>query len=133
MLKTASETDTVTRPDIAELIHRLSDDSRRWAEAELALARMELGELRDNAIRGVVFAVVALAAAFCALVVLSQAAVVLLAPYVGGYGLAALIVGGALLVIVAISAMMLRSSFSWKTDSIFFRWFSGRSSTGERR
>lgn len=133
MLKTASEAETVTRPDIAELIQRLSDDSRRWAEAELRLARIELRDLRNNAVRAVAFAIVAFAAAFCALVVLSQAAVVFLAPVVGGYGWAAMVVAGVLLVIVAISVMVLRSSMSWKADSLFFRWFSSHSTAEQRR
>jgi len=132
MLKHTDEMQEANRPEIRELIERLSAEGRSWAEAELALARAELGELKGQAIRAVTFAIVGFAAVFCALVVFSQAAIAFLTPYVDGTGVAALIVGFVLLLLVVLSYFVMRSAFSWRTDSIFFRWF-GRSPQGGAR
>ena len=132
MLKHSDETQEGTRPDIRHLLERLSADGRGWAEAELALARAEIGELKGQAIKAVTFAILGLAAVFTALVVLSQAGIAFLMPYVDGPGVAALIVGLVLLVLVVICALVMRSAFSWRTESIFFRWFGHRSSGGNR-
>ena len=132
MLKHSDETQEGTRPDIRHLLERLSADGRGWAEAELALARAEIGELKGQAIKAVTFAILGLAAVFTALVVLSQAGIAFLMPYVDGPGVAALIVGLVLLVLVVICALVMRSAFSWRTESIFFRWFGHRPSGGNR-
>ncbi len=132
MLKHTDEMQEANRPEISELIERLSAEGRSWAEAELALARAELGELKGQAIRAVTFAIVGFAAVFCALVVFSQAAIAFLTPHVDGPGVAALVVGGVLLLLVVLSYLVMRSAFSWRTDSIFFRWF-GRNPTGGAR
>jgi uncharacterized membrane protein YqjE len=129
MLKHTDEMHEANRPEIRELIERLSSEGRSWAEAELVLARAELGELKGQAIRAVTFAIVGFAAVFSALVVFSQAAIAFLTPYVDGTGVAALIVGFVLLLLVVVSYFVMRSAFSWRTDSIFFRWF-GRNPTG---
>lgn len=127
MLKSAMDTDTAPRPEINQLIERLQSDGRRWAAAETELAKVELGELKGKAIRAAVFAIVAFASIFCALVVFSQAGIAFLTPYVDSAGVAALIVGGFLLLLVVISVFVMRSAFSWRTESIFFRWFTRRS------
>lgn len=132
MLKHSDETQEGTRPDIRHLLERLSADGRGWAEAELALARAEIGELKGQAIKAVTFAVLGLAAVFTALVVLAQAGIAFLTPYVDGPGVAALIVGLVLLVLVVICALAMRSAFSWRTESIFFRWFGHRPTGGSR-
>ena len=127
MLKNATDRETATRPEINQLIDRLQSDGRRWATAETELAKVELGELKGKAIRAVVFAIVAFAASFCALVVLSQAGIAFLTPYVDSVGAAALIVGGVLVLLVIISLLIMRSAFSWHAESIFFRWLGRRS------
>ena len=125
MLKHAPEPGTVDRPDISELIQRLSADGKRWAEAEANLAKAELGVLKGQAFKIVAFSILAFAAIFCALVALTLAGIAFLTPYVDHAGVASLIVTGLLLVIIAISVFVIRGALSWKTESIFFRWFSG--------
>jgi len=132
MLKHADEMQEANRPEIRQLLERLSADGYGWAEAELALARAELSELKGQAIRAVTFAIIGIAAVFSALVVISQAGIFFLTPYVDGPGVAALIVGAVLLVLVATSFLMMRSAFSWRTESIFFRWFGRRPPGGAR-
>lgn len=132
MLKHSDETQEGTRPDIRHLLERLSADGRGWAEAELALARAEMGELKGQAIKAVTFAILGMAAVFTALVVLSQAGIAFLTPYVDGPGVAALIVGLVLVVLVALCALAMRSAFAWRTESIFFRWFGRHPSGGNR-
>lgn len=133
MLKQADEMQKPNRPEVRQLIDRLTTDGRGWAEAEVAMARAELGELKGQAIRAVSFGVLALAAVFCTLVVLSQAGIAFLEPYVDGQGVAALIVGGLLALLVVICILVMRSAFSWRTESIFFRWFGHRPSGGRDR
>jgi uncharacterized membrane protein YqjE len=132
MLNHADEMQEANRPEIKQLLERLSAEGRGWAEAELALAQMELVELKDQAIRAAVFAAVGFASVFTALVVFSQAGIAFLKPHVDGEGFAALIVGLVLLLIVALSGLMIRRAFSWRTESIFFRWFGRRSQHGAR-
>ena len=123
MLKHADERHDRRRPEISELLERLTGDSRSWIEAELALARVEMNELKAQAVRAAAFAVIGFAAVLCALLALSQAGIALLAPYVGGAGIAALVVCGLFVVLVIASVLGLRGVFSWQTESIFFRWF----------
>ena len=83
---------------------------------------MELGELKGQAVRALGFGLLGFAAAFCFLVVLSQAMIAFLAPQVGSTGLAALIVSGVLLVLAVVSFVLMRSAATWRAESIFFRW-----------
>ena len=126
MLKQADEMQQASRPEIRQVLDRLSADGMGWAEAELAMARAELSELKGKAIRAAIFAIIGFAAVFSALVVLSQAGIAFLAPHVGSVGVAALIVGGVLLLLVAVSFFVMRSAFAWRTESIFFRWMGRR-------
>lgn len=130
MLKSATDAESAPRPEITKLVERLQSDGRRWAKAEFQLAETELAELKGKAIRVVSFAILGFAAIFCALVVFSQAGIAFLTPYVESVGIAALIVGGILLLLVVLSILMIRSAFSWRTESIFFRWFARRPETG---
>jgi len=131
MLKSASSSTASSRPKVTELFNRLSDDGQQWAKSEVELAKIELGDLKNQAIKAVIFSIVGFAAAFCALVVLSQAAIAFLTPYVDSIGVAALIVSGILLLIVVVSFLVMRGAFSWTTESIFFRWFSGAPKNGD--
>lgn len=130
MLKHADEMQESTRPDIRQLLERLTADGRGWAEAEFALARTELNALKAQAIRAASFAVIGIASVFCALAAFSQAGIAFLTPHVDSAGVAALIVGSVFLVLVAGSALLIRNALSWRTQSVFFRWFGGRSSGG---
>lgn len=132
MLKHSDESHEGERPEIRALLERLTADGREWADAELALARAELGELKRQAIKAIVFALLGFAAVFCTLVVLSQAGIAFLTPYVDGVGVAALIVGVVLLLFVLLSFLVMRRSFTWRTESILFRWFGRRPPGGAR-
>lgn len=132
MLKHSDETQGSERPEIRALLERLSAEGRGWAEAELALAKVEIGELKRQVIKALVFAILGLAAVFCALVVLCQAAIAFVTPYVDGTGVAALIIAGVLVLLVIAVLLALRSAFAWRTESIFFRWFGRRTTTGGR-
>lgn len=131
MLKHASESGMTERPEISQLIQRLSADGRRWAEAEVNLAKAELGLLKGQAVKVAAFSILAFAATFCALVALTQAGIAFLTPYVDNAGVAGIIVFALLLAIAAVSVLIIRSAFSWKTESIFFRWFTSRTDTEE--
>lgn len=131
MLKHSDEIAEADRPEIRRLLERLSADGRGWAEAELAMARAELSELKGQAIKAVSFAILGFAAVFASLVALSQAGIAFLTPYVDGPGVAALIVGGVLLLLVIISFLVMRGAFSWRTESVFFRWFGRRPAGGQ--
>lgn len=130
MLKHSDEIAETDRPEIRLLLERLSADGRGWAEAELAMARAELSELKGQAVKAVSFAIIGFASLFAALVALSQAGIAFLTPHVDGPGVAALIVGGALLLLVIISFLVMRGAFSWRTESVFFRWFGRRPAGG---
>ena len=129
MLKQRDEMQDEERPQIRELLERLSADGKSWAEAEFALAKVELGELKGQALKAIVFAILGFAATLCALFALVQAGIAFLTPYVDGPGVAALIVGVVLVVLVVLSFLAMRSAFSWRTESVFFRWL-GRRPTG---
>ena len=131
MLKHSDQMTEADRPEIRRLLERLSADGRGWAEAEVAMARAELGELKGQAIKAVSFALIGFAAVFAALVALSQAGIAFITPYVDGPGVAALIVGGVLLLLVILSYFVMRSAFSWRTESVFFRWFGRRPAGGQ--
>lgn len=132
MLKPNDQMTEADRPEIRRLLQRLSAEVRGWAEAEVAMARAELGELKGQAIKVVSFAVIGFAAVFAALVALPQAGIAFIMPYVSGPGVAALIVGGVLLLLVILSFVVMRSAFSWRTESVFFRWF-GRPPAGGQK
>jgi hypothetical protein len=130
MLKHTDEMHEAHRPEIRQLLERLSADGRGWAEAELAMARAELVELKGQAIRLVICAIIGFAAAFATLVVLSQAGIAFLTPHVDGPGVAGLIVGGVLLLVGFVSYLVMRRAFSWRTESVFLRWFGRRPDGG---
>jgi hypothetical protein len=109
-----------------KLLDRLSNDGRSWADAEVTLARAEVRELKQQAIRAAGFAVVGVAAVFSAMLALTQAGIALLSPHVGGEGFAALTVTGLLGALVILCFYLMRNSISWQADSILLRWFTRR-------
>lgn len=131
MLDPTTKPEFASRPEVVELAYRLKDDAILWAQAETALAKVELHDLRSKAIRAVIFAVAGFAAAFSALVVLALATIAFLTPVIGSEGFAALIVAAAYALIVAGCALAIRNAGSWQADSVFFRWFARPSTPGE--
>lgn len=125
MLKPPDETAEAERPELGRLIDRLGKDAREWAAAELALARVELAELKVRAVRAGIFAAVALAALICFLMAMTVAGIALLAPHAGGAGVAALVVAVLLGCVFTASLLGLRRALAWRRESIFFRWPGG--------
>lgn len=126
MLKSAKQIDVAPRAEIGQLLQRAAADSVRWAEAELGLVRAELGDLRRRCINAAIFAVVAVAAVLCALVVLAQAGVAAAAQYLGSEIGGGLAVGVLLLVLAAVCGMAVGRMFHWSPESLLFRWMTKR-------
>ena len=73
-----------SKPVFPDLFKELANDGKRWLDAELALAKAEAGlRLRDYAL-GLGVALVGLVILIAATVVLAQAGVAALTPYVSG-------------------------------------------------
>lgn len=126
MLKHAHESEENDRPDFNRLIDTLLKESRGWAEAEVALARIELAELKAGIIKAALLAGLGFAAGLGAIFALSQAAIVLLAPHAGGAGMAAAAVAVFFALAAVAAVLALRSALSWRRESIFFRWLGAR-------
>lgn len=122
MLRHSDEAQGDGRPEFRALLDQLAADGQSWAEAEIALAKLEWSELRRQALRALFLAMLGLSAVFASLVALSQAGIAFLAPYVGGAGVAALIIGVCLLLLSGMSMLAVRRGFNWRAQSILFRW-----------
>ena len=82
-----------SKPAFPDLFKELANDGKRWLDAELALAKAEAGlRLRDYAL-GLGIALVSLVILIAATVILAQACVVALTPYVSGPAVAGVVVG----------------------------------------
>lgn len=123
MLDHAADTDGRARPDLSDLIERLSRDGKRWAAAELAMARIEISGLKRQVARALGFAVLGFAAVLCALVALSQAGIAFLTPVFESAGVAALLVAASLMALAVVSYLGIRAALQWEAESIFFRCF----------
>lgn len=124
-----------SKPAFPELFKELAGDGKRWLDAELALAKAEAGlRLRGYAF-GLGLAFTGLTILIAAIVILSQACVSALTPYVSGPAAAGLIVGVALLVIVVILALVAKSLLFNKTRPIglVFRWLAGDETEGSQK
>lgn len=110
-----------------ELFKELAGDGKRWLDAELALAKAEAGLRMRGYVAGLGVAFAGLAALLTATVILAQAGVAALAPYVSGPAAAGLVVGIALLFIVAVLAFVAKTLLVNKTRPVglVFRWLTG--------
>ncbi len=116
-----------SKPAFPELFKELAGDGKRWLDAELALAKAEAGlRMRGYAV-GLCVAFAGLAVLLAAIVVLAQAGVAALTPYVSGPAVAGLAVGFALLVIVVVLALVAKTLLISKTRPVglVFRWLTG--------
>lgn len=116
-----------SKPVFPDLVKELANDGKSWLDAELALAKAEAGlRLRDYAL-GLGVALVGLVILVAATVVLAQAGVVALAPYVSGPAVAGVTVGIVLLGIVVILALVAKYLLDSKTPptGLVFRWLMG--------
>ena len=116
-----------SKPAFPELFKELSSDGMRWLDAELALAKAEAGLRLRGYAAGLGVAFASLAILIAAMVVLAQAGVAALTPYVSGPAIAGLAVGIILLVIVVALALLTKSLLINKTRPIglVFRWLAG--------
>jgi hypothetical protein len=116
-----------SKPAFPELFKELAGDGKRWLEAELALAKAEAGLRLRGYAAGLAVAFAALAIFLAAIVVLAQACVAGLMPYVSGPAVAGLAVGLCLLLVVAVLAVLAKSLLVSKKRPIgmVFRWLAG--------
>lgn len=116
-----------SKPAFPELFKELAGDGKRWLDAELALAKAEAGLRLRGYATGLGVAFASLAILIAAMVVLAQAGVAALTPYVSGPVIAGLAVGIILLVIVVALALLAKSLLVNKTKPIglIFNWLAG--------
>ena len=82
-----------SKPVFPELVKELADDARLWLDAELALAKAEAGLRLRGYAAGVIVAVLGVSLFIAATVVLAQAIVSVLMPYVSSQAVAGLCSG----------------------------------------
>ena len=116
-----------SKPAFPDLFKELANDGKSWLEAELALAKAEAGlRLRDYAV-GLGIVLVSFVILITATVVLAQAGVVALSPYVSSPAVAGVAVGFVLLGIAVILAFLAKYLLVSKTPptGLVFRWLAG--------
>jgi hypothetical protein len=113
-----------------ELFKELADDVRLWLDAELALAKAEAGLRLRGYATGLIMALLGASLFIVAMVVLAQACVSTLVPYVSSQAVAGVIVGVGLLAVVVVFGLIARHLLLRKTSSsgLIFRWLSGNAS-----
>ena len=121
-----------SKPAFPELFNELAGDGKRWLDAELALAKAEAGLRLRGYVAGLGVAFAGLSILIAATVVLAQAGVAALLPYVSGPAIAGLAVGIILLVVVAALALLAKSLLVNKTRpmGLVFRWLAGTTPEG---
>jgi hypothetical protein len=116
-----------SKPVFPHLVKELANDGKSWLDAELALAKAEAGlRLRDYAV-GLGIALVSVVILVTATVILAQACVAALTPYLSGPAVAGVVVGIALIGIVVILAFVAKYMLVSKTPptGLIFRWLTG--------
>lgn len=116
-----------SKPAFPELFKELAGDGKRWLDAELALAKAEAGLRLRGFAAGLGVAFASLVILIAAIVVLAQAGVAALTPYVSGPAVAGLAVGVILLIVVTALALLAKTLLINKTRPVglVFRWLAG--------
>lgn len=114
------------RPGLGALLQEVVEAGRNWAEAELALARTELDDLRRRCVAALILAGVALAALLTALVVLAQTGVAIMTLYLGSEMAGGAAVGALLLLLAALCVMLMMRMVRWRAESPLFHWLTPR-------
>lgn len=110
-----------SRMPLEKLLKKLFSDGKRWVKAEIALAKAEAAQRVRNYATGMGLAVVGLFILIPAVVILAWAGVAALSPYVGGAGMAGLIMGITLLATVGILILAAKRLFLRKTGRNLLR------------
>jgi hypothetical protein len=97
-------------PSIPDLIREAIDETRDWLKAEIALLRAQILDTLEGYATAALAAVVAVVLALTAFIYLAYAVVLLLTPYLGAPGAAA-VVGGALLLAAVAASLYGRARF----------------------
>jgi hypothetical protein len=124
------------RKSLSQLLKQLAGDGVRVAEAELAQARSELGDVVRGLVIGIATGAAGIAVMMVAITILAQSAAIALTPYVSTPAYAYLCVGLILavmtisLIIVAYRCLMKKR----KPVGLIFRWFADltKSTASER-
>jgi hypothetical protein len=116
-----------SKPVFPELVKELADDARLWLDAELALAKAEAGLRLRGYAAGLIVALLGVSLFIAATVVLAQAIVSALIPYVSSQAIAGFAVGVILLTVVMVLGLTARHLLLRKTPSsgLIFRWLMG--------
>jgi hypothetical protein len=107
-----------SKATLNELFNKLLQDGKSWLEAELTLAKAEAGHRVRNYAIALGLGLVCFLILVGTLVVLAQACVTMLTPYVSGPAVAGLIVGIFLLAVVMILALVAKHSLVRKLSPI---------------
>ncbi len=100
--------ESASKPAFPKLFQQLAGDGEGWVNAELALARAEAGKVLGRYIAAIAMALACFAILIAALVVLAQASVAALSPYLNGPVAAGLAVSLILLAGVALLGLAAR-------------------------
>jgi hypothetical protein len=119
--------DSASKPAFPDLVKELAVDGLRWADAEIVLAKAEAGAVLRSYVTGLAVALIGLAAFTAALVILAQAGVTALTPYLASESLAGMAVGLVLLAVVIALAILARHFLMQKAPAsgLIFQWLTG--------
>ena len=107
-----------SKSTLKELFTKLLQDGKGWLEAEVKLAKAEASHRLRNYTIAAGLSFVGFLVLIGTLVVLAQAFVALITPLVGGPGLAGLIVGGILLIVVVVLALVAKPLLTKKMPPV---------------
>ena len=116
-----------SKPVFPELVKELADDARLWLDAELALAKAEAGLRLRGYAAGLIVAFLGVSVFIVTMVILAQACVSALVPYVSSQAVAGLVVGAILLAVVLVLGFIAQHLLLRKTppSGLIFRWLAG--------
>jgi hypothetical protein len=120
--------ESASKPAFPKLFQQLAGDGVRWVQAELALARAEAGKLLGRYIAAIVMALASFAILIAALVILAQACVAALSPYLNGpvaagFAVSLILLAGVVLLGLATRHLM---ALPARPAGLIFRCLTGR-------
>ena len=120
--------ESASKPAFPKLFEQLAGDGVGWINAELALARAEAGKFVGGYIAAIAMALACFAILIAALVVLAQASVAALSPYLNGpvaagFAVSLMLLAGVLVLGLAARHMLMRPT---RPAGLIFRCLTGR-------